>query len=314
MNEIYCYAWDYNILIQTNDEQIVHDLYKIQDVGGIPVLFQDKCLYKENISLYILDSSEKTEFVQNGTKFYLYLDLKNGIRYDCLRNLIGQFVSVAAIINGEYPLHSAALKIEKKGILLLGDSGAGKTILSIYLCNRENAYWLSNDWSAITIKKVDEVDRYVAITKGYDMISIRKQSLAHITPYITLQEATFLQNACFEEKKIFEIQMLNIKKGSLPTKISNIYIICINNDLPYCVTQLSYDEAYSLLKKEMTWVVAGINSTLYNKNNCIILDKIVVDVIPSDLDEVIADIYRNIKIMKITGNVKTVGKYIRRQI
>ncbi len=314
MNKICCHVWDYNILIYTNELQIIYDLYKIRDVGGIPIQFLDKFSCQGDISLYIFNSSEKTRFIQEGTAYYFYLNLRNGIRHDCLRNLIGQFVSVVAMINGEYPLHSSALSIETKGILLLGDSGAGKTILSIYLCNRENGYWLSNDWSAIALKSTKGIDRYVEITKGYDMISVRKQSLEHITPYISYREAGILLNSCLEEKVLFDLQTLGVKKGNLPKRISYIYIIGINNDFPYCVNQLSHNEAYSILKKEMTWVVSGVNSTLYDKNNCVLLDKVIVDVIPSDLDEIIAEIYQNVKVIRIAGDVKSVGQYIRRQI
>lgn len=314
MNKVFCHVWDYTILIYTNEIQIIFDLYKIGDVGGIPVQFQDKCPYKEDISLYIINSSGKVAFIQEGLNYYLYLNLEDGIRYDSLRNLVGQFVSVVAIINGEYPLHSAAVKVKDKGILLLGGSGAGKTILSIYLCNKINAYWLSNDWSAISLNDSKSDDKHVEITKGYDIISVRKESLAHITPYIASQKTVALLNTCSEEKKIFDLHALNIKKGHLPEKISNIYIISINNNLPYCITQLSYEEVYALLKQELTWVVSGVNSSLYNKKDFKILEKVVVDVIPPNLDNIIAEIYRKVTISKISGNVKAVGQYIRRQV
>lgn len=314
MNKVFCRVWDYTILIYTNEIQLIYDLHKMRDVGGIPVQFQDKCPYKEDISLYIINSSEKMAFIQEGLKYYLYLNLEDGIRYDSLRNLVGQFVSVVALINGEYPLHSAAVKVKDKGILLLGDSGAGKTILSIYLCNRANADWLSNDWSAISLNDSKSNDKCIEITKGYDIISVRKESLAHIAPYITSQEASALLNTCSEEKKIFNLHALNIKKGHLPEKLSDIYIIRINNNLPYCITQLSYEEVYPLLKQELTWVVSGVNSTLYNKKDFKILEKVVIDVIPPNLDSIIADIYRKVTIIKISGNVKAVGQYIRRQI
>lgn len=310
MNKVFCHVWDYTILIYTNEIQIIYDLYKIRDVGGIPVQFQDKCPYKEDISLYIINSYEKVAFIQEGLNYYLYLNLEDGIRYDSLRNLVGQFVSVVAIINGEYPLHSAAVKVKDKGILLLGGSGAGKTILSIYLCNEINAYWLSNDWSAISLNDSKSGDKHVAITKGYDIISVRKESLAHITPYIASQKTVALLNTCSGEKKIFDLHTLNIKKGHLPEKISNIYIIRINNNLPYCIARLSYEEVYALLKQELTWVISGVNSSLYNKKDFKILEKVVVDVIPPNLDKIIADIYRKVTISKISGNVKAVGQYI----
>lgn len=305
MNKVYCKAWGYKLLIQSNEKQLLCDIIQIRDVGGIPIKFVDAIVGKIDLQLTIINAQNDHKFIRKENEFIFYLDLNNGIRFDCLRNLVGLFVSVAAIMDNKYPLHSAAISIDKKGIILLGKSSSGKTILSSYLCNQLGGGWLANDWSAIEISQ-----GHTQIIKGHDFISIRPESLVHLLPFTDERLALFLSQRCCSAKVTFTDAELEFKLDTFPRRLYQIYLININNNDEFKYNKLDSKKAYSVMNFEMTWVVNGYNSTLYDKAGKVLLDKVVVDVIPPNFDSILKSICNSVEFYEVSGNVKSVGDYV----
>lgn len=308
MNKVYCRAWGYTLLIRSNEKQLLYDIIQIRDVGGIPIKFVDAITGKIDLQLTIVNAQNEHTFIRKENEFIFYLDLSNGIRFDCLRNLVGLFVSVVAIMDNKYPLHSAAISIDKKGIILLGKSSSGKTILSSYLCNQLGGLWLANDWSAIEISQ-----GLTQIIKGYDFISFRPESLEHLLPFVAERLALFLSQKCCSAKAIFTDTELEFKRDNFPRRLYRIYRININNKNDFKYYKLDSEKAYSIMNFEMTWVVKGYNSTLYDKAGKVLLDKVVVDVIPPNFDSILKSICTGVEFYEVSGNTKLVGDYIAKE-
>lgn len=308
MNKVYCKAWGYTLLIQSNEKQLLCDIIQIRDVGGIPIKFADAIIGKIDLQLTIINAQNDHKFICKENEFIFYLDLNNGIRFDCLRNLVGLFVSVVAIMDNKYPLHSAAVSIDKKGIILLGKSSSGKTILSSYLCNQLGGLWLANDWSAIEISQ-----GHTQIVKGHDLISFRPESLEHLLPFVDERLALLLSQKYYSAKATFTDVELEFKRDNFPRRLYQIYLIDINNKNEFKYYRLDSEKACSIMNFEMTWVVKGYNSALYDKAGKVLLNKIVVDVIPPNFDSILKSICNSVEFYEVSGNAKLVGDYIEKE-
>ena len=130
-----------------------------------------------------------------------------------------------------FTMHSSALSLDNKGVLLLGHSGSGKTSIMLDLCRRFNGEVISND---LTVVSHDKPSNRMALVDGTKEIRLRLTSvsrnfpdLAHLFPdeqispwenkIVTTPEEIGISSATGQRdlRAIFEVHLDNDYDSSL---------------------------------------------------------------------------------------------------
>jgi len=178
-----------------------------------------------------------------------------------ITNILGQLLSLACVDNGEFPLHSAVVSRDGKAYLIIGDSGAGKTNLSVVLCKKGNFQWLANDWSAIGID-----NNKAMIVRGHDLINFRKTGFQQVVDLIPESiahqiEAEFQLNSdSVHKSSFFTNEELGLSRGTFPTPIAGIFFVQIAPITDNRFTNIESSQVTEKLLRELFWPLRGLGS------------------------------------------------------
>ena len=117
--------------------------------------------------------------------------------------------------------HSSAISFDNKGILLVGETGDGKTNTMLESVLNHNAGYLSNNRTTLQRRKGE-----IFITGGTNVVSLRVQDVyryPQLKKYITSNE-TF----SFNPEIAFNIQDIGIQPESLPIPLNFICLVKID--------------------------------------------------------------------------------------
>lgn len=122
-----------------------------------------------------------------------------------------------------FTCHSACIEKDGKGILFLGDAGAGKTSLALRMCLDKNYSLLSNDQTVVGLK-----DQTLKAFKGTQFINFRKTSVENNLP-----EFLYLFNDPtinpWTQKINVHADDIGIKTSKEETELKKVYFVhCLN--------------------------------------------------------------------------------------
>lgn len=174
--------------------------------------------YLNNIYLLNIKDTIKIK-VEDGNK--ITVDAKPEISNTTIKSFIlSQGMGVLLHQRGVFTIHSNAVEIDGKAVLLCGKSGAGKSTISAELINR--GYKFIND----DISVLQNIDGKFYINPGIRQLKLWKESLQ----FISHNEQNLEQIRPELEK--FRIEIDNLSSNEL-IELNRIYILSINELNPY---------------------------------------------------------------------------------
>lgn len=124
-----------------------------------------------------------------------------------------------------FTLHSSALTVDKKGILLLGHSGAGKTSVMIDLCKKYNGEVASND---LTIVGYDGSSSQMNIIDGTKEIRLRLSSVEKNFPELR-EMFPAKEESAWESKIVVTPEQIGLRSLSEPILLHAIFEIHLDS-------------------------------------------------------------------------------------
>ncbi|MFH1863334.1 MAG: hypothetical protein ABIJ85_00270 [bacterium] len=165
--------------------------------------------------------------------------------------------------NSLFTLHSSALKIGDKGILLLGHSGAGKTTVMLDLCRKYNGRIISND---LTIVRHNSLLGELDLVNGTKDLRLRRSTVFRSFPdLIGLFKGT--NGSAWEDKIAVSPEQINLVSSNEPSRLDAIFEIHLDSkeEDPLLVER---DEGIPLLYclyEDMSRIVKGSAISVFSK-------------------------------------------------
>ena len=124
-----------------------------------------------------------------------------------------------------FTIHSSALTINSKGILLLGQSGAGKTSLMLDLCKKYPSTVVSND---LTVVKHDTGSRRLVLVDGTKEIRLRLASVDRNFPTL---RPLFPKNiaSAWESKVVVSPEDIGFKSEEGQPELHSIFEVYLDS-------------------------------------------------------------------------------------
>lgn len=165
--------------------------------------------------------------------------------------------------NSLFTLHSSALKIGDKGILLLGHSGAGKTTVMLDLCRKYNGQIVSND---LTIIGNESVSGRLELINGTKDLRLRLSSVSKNFPdLVNLFQGT--NRSAWENKIAVNPEQIGLISCSEPNNLDAIFEIHLDSKEqdPLLVER---DEGIPFLYRlyeDMSRIIRGSAISVFNR-------------------------------------------------
>lgn len=263
MDNITITCWQYYIAIRSQNDSALSFISSLRHFAGIPVSVISHSGDPVDCTLVMTEGSPTTLTFDSETKILNWTIEWERVKDQpsTITNILGQLLSLAAVNNGVFPLHAAAVLKGGQAHLLLGDSGAGKTNLSIALSRSSNIMWLGNDWVGVSIKH----DLPYLVKQDY-FINLRLISAAQLARFLPASIMSELKAPSevdpLAKSRIFTPDSLKLKIGQLPVPIASAFFIDIDvaeTAEGYCVPVCN-SQAAEWLSREFYWPLRGLGS------------------------------------------------------
>jgi len=167
-----------------------------------------------------------------------------------------------------YTLHSSALTVKEKGVLMIGHSGAGKTSIMLDLCQKYDCEVISND---LTFVKHNPVSRDLYLIEGTKEIRLRLASIEANFPQLKYLFSGQPRSS-WETKTIVMPNDIGLKTADSPRKLDSIFEIHLDNkgkdDL--VVRREDGIVVRFRLYEDMSRIVRGSAISVFGENNQIL--------------------------------------------
>ncbi len=166
-----------------------------------------------------------------------------------------------------FSMHSAAAAVDDKGILLIGDKGAGKTTTLMDLSKRYNAELVSNDLSIVS--HLDE--NTVQIIDGSKRIRLRLGSVRNHFPEL-LNFFPNLDGSTWETKVLVSAERLGINVRNLQLDLREAFLIHLSNDLeePLKIKRASGLPIFFELYENLSRIIRGSGVSIFGSDGTIL--------------------------------------------
>ena len=173
-----------NVLIATNSSEFI-DLFlqkrrNVQKIiPGVSVnLLDDNVSLIEPYVIYIDSNSEKIVIDEKANKALINLPIQKLFFPDLVYLVLSMMSKELNKIN-QYFIHCSVVEKNNKGIMLIGDPGAGKTTLSLYLSMNKDFQFVCNDRALLKFR-----DGTPYVTAGTLETSIRASVIPQFFPML----------------------------------------------------------------------------------------------------------------------------------
>lgn len=166
-----------------------------------------------------------------------------------------------------FTMHSSALTVEDKGLLILGQAGSGKTTLLLDLCNKTEGEIISNDLTFVE----NTGNGRMNLIDGTKSISLRLSSIEANFPnlrslFIDSRTSSWINKIIVGPEDIGIRKAVGIKKLD---KIVEIHLDGKKTD-PLKVSLLSNKEIKYRLYEDMSRIIRGSAISVFGNNDQII--------------------------------------------
>lgn len=164
--------------------------------------------------------------------------------------------------DSSFTMHSSALRLDNKGILLLGHSGSGKTSLMLDLCRRYGGEVISND---LTVVSHDKHKDHMALIDGTKEIRLRLTSVSRNFPDL---EHLFPDEEIspWENKIVVIPEEIGIKSATSKQELNAIFEVHLDtsNDSNLLVQRLRGIEIKYRLYEDMSRIVRASAISIFS--------------------------------------------------
>lgn len=263
MDSITIICWQYRIAIRSKNDSALSLISSLEHFAGIPVSVASHSGEPVDCTLVMTEGGPTTLAFDSETKILNWTFEWERVKGQpsTIANILGQLLSLAAVNNGVFPLHAAAVLKGGQAHLLLGNSGAGKTNLSVALSRSSNIMWLGNDWVGVTIEH-----GLPYLVKRDHFINLRLISAAQLARFLPDSILSELKAPSkvdpLAKSRMFTPDSLKLKMGQLPVPIASAFFIDIDvaeTAEGYCVPVYS-SQAAEWLSREFFWPLRGLGS------------------------------------------------------
>jgi hypothetical protein len=270
--------WDITFQIRSNQENVIIEIEKSFEIAGIPIFYKECQSEYQGPALSIIND-EVSSITFDGKSEILELRIPwhhVDKQLSTIKNLIGQMISYVSWANKIFPIHSASISKNNQTILLLGNTGSGKTNLSYVLTKFKDYQWLGNDWIGIS-----NTNNEVSVEKGFDLINFSilgyKELIEHgfidELPYLSLQNSN---PSLWSKTQYFHFEELEIIPGVLPKKVHVLLFLNITRDSSYEIEKIPPTIAINLILKELFWPLRGCGSFIIDNQNHAVVPSLVL--------------------------------------
>jgi hypothetical protein len=168
-----------------------------------------------------------------------------------------------------FTLHSSALTIDNKGVLLFGHSGSGKTSVMLDLCRRFGGEVQSNDLTVIGHNILsDNID----IIEGTREIRLRFSSISKNFSDLVPLFSDRTNISSWENKIIVTPEQLGLRSVLVPKNLVSIFEIHLDSKEqdPLLVKEETGKSIQYRLYEDMSRIVRGSAISIFNRNNNIL--------------------------------------------
>ena len=201
-----------NKTLNTNNELFIKYTNNVFDNNLSNIIYQDK-LIKISKDAFILKQNNIFFKYINEIKT-LYVNFKENNIFE--QYLTGPIIALIGAYKGYTPLHSSALRLKNKNILILGNSGAGKSTILYEFIKKYSAVYYSDDIvytkninnQIIAFSSFPEIKLWHDSVKKFDAKIINKVHYK-VNKYFVKDDNKFL-TATFIPDILFIIELFNI--------------------------------------------------------------------------------------------------------
>lgn len=153
-----------------------------------------------------------------------------------------------------FSMHSAAVAIDGRGVLLIGEKGAGKTTTMMDLSRRYDAELLANDLSIVAYPTAD----LVQIIEGSKRVRLRLGSVKTHFPELT-DFFPDSRESLWETKVLIPPQQLGIRVRSKPTDLNEAFLVHLSPDPrePLKIKRMAGLPAFFELYENLSRIIRG---------------------------------------------------------
>lgn len=170
--------------------------------------------------------------------------------------------------DSSFTLHSSALAVEDKGILLIGDRGSGKTSIALGLLERYNGELISNDLSIIRYDKDKDL---VFLEDGSKIIRLRLTSVKSRFPDL-LHFFPDHSQPSWTTKILLKAEELAVKVASEPKQLAGVFTIHLDsaNEEPLTIRRMSGIEVQFELYENLSRIIRGSAISVFGADKSIL--------------------------------------------
>lgn len=163
-----------------------------------------------------------------------------------------------------FTLHSSALEIDGKGIILFGHSGAGKTTVMLDLCRKYEGSVISND---LTIIKHNTSSQEMEVVDGTKDLRLRLSSVSRNFPDLgILFQGT--NGSAWEDKIAVNPEQMGLKSFKKPSKLDSIFEIHLDSKEqdPLIIEKATGIPFLYRLYEDMSRIVRGSAISIFSED------------------------------------------------
>ena len=214
-----------------------------------------RLIIKETENEFLLRKKEKDVI--------LYVDKRNLLETEMVSCLLLHIFLMEGMKYNILPFHASLVCLKGKNILLLGESGAGKTTLAFELCINEGAKMIANDFVALKWK--DEKLEIMWDDRNSKM-SLRKNVQSVYSEQNHLIEDKYLGS---ENRNYYNPKQMNIQLYEGKGFIDEIVWIEVSEFGENMQRKLEYEQNMQKFYLNCMGLITGIQLKLYDFNgNC----------------------------------------------
>lgn len=207
--------------------------------------------------LTIKEVKERTKLRKEGNQFCLFATKENLLNTEIVACLLLQIFLFEGLEHLILPFHGSAVHIEGRNILLLGESGAGKTTLAFELCAGRGGKLIGNDF--VALKWRDDKMEIMWDDRASKM-SLRKDVLTSYSGQVHFKDR-FLGS---ENRNYYDPKQLNIHLYGNKGYINEIFWIELTENEGNHVETLNFHENMQRLYLNCMGLSSGIHLKLYD--------------------------------------------------
>lgn len=167
-----------------------------------------------------------------------------------------------------FTIHAASVSVNDRGILLIGDRGAGKTSLMLGLAKKYPTRLIAND---LTILSHIPSEEKVLLEEGSKRIRLRLRSVISRFPHL-IPQFPDIKGSTWTTKVLVTPDQLGVEIESKPTMLSRAFLIHLSNieDEDIIVKRASGIVPYFELYENLSRIIRGSAVSIFGSKDSIL--------------------------------------------